>query len=250
MVGAVMNEQLRLLPPAVNIPKSTLTSSPQQLNISGKNCTVPPNTYIQLITTSTHRNPNQWPTGPPRDPDNPAHPLSNLDNDLEEFKPERWILDTEEKRQAATKITRAFAATAAETDSAASSSEASTAALGLDPANDTPIAPGFYKPPKGAYIPFSEGYRSCLGRRFAQVELLAAIAVIFKTYSVELAVDQWASDEEVERMDREQKAGVWEKARREVERQMRDDLAMVITLKLGKGHVPLRLVKRGAERFA
>ncbi len=44
-------------------------------------------------------------------------------------------------------------------------------ALGINLHPDT--AAGLYKPPKSAYIPFSEGYRSCVGGRFAQVELTA-----------------------------------------------------------------------------
>lgn len=52
-----------------------------------------------------------------------------------------------------------------------------------------------FKPLKESSIPFSDGYRSCLGRRFSQVEILAVLAVIFRDYSVELAVDQFSSDE-------------------------------------------------------
>ena len=240
MAGAVMNEELRLAAPVVGVPKCTAPDSPQPLIVGGKKCTVPGNVYIQLITPATHRNPHQWPAGPPRDPSHPAHPISNRDNDLEEFKPERWILDTEAKRQAAKE---AFAN--AEADG--SSDSAAAAALGVNTASDT--APGLYKPPKGAYIPFSEGYRSCIGRRFAQIELLAAIAVIFKEYSVELAVDEWASDAEVEAMDTSQRHEVWEKAREKVETQLRDDMGSKITLQLQVGHVALRLVRRGKERF-
>lgn len=239
MAGAVMNEELRLLAPIVGVPKSTAPGCPQPLVVGGKQCTVPGNVYIQLITPAAHRNPRQWPTGPPRDPKHPAHPISNRDNDLEEFKPERWLLDTDAKRQAAKE---AFAS--AEPDPV---SDGTASGLGLNNASDT--APGLYKPPKGAYLPFSEGYRSCIGRRFAQIELLAAIAVIFKTYSVELAVDEWATDAEVEAMDTAQKQSVWEKARDKVETQLRDDMGSMITLQLRVGHIALRLVKRGEERF-
>lgn len=241
MAGAVMNEELRLLAPVVGVPKCTSPNSPQPIIIGGKKCTVPGNVYIQLITPAAHRNPHQWPAGPPQDPNFPAHPLSNRDNDLEEFKPERWILDTDAKRQAAKE---AFAS--AEVDAAASDGAASN--LGINIASDT--APGLYKPPKGAYIPFSEGYRSCIGRRFAQIELLAALAVIFKTYSVELAVDEFvSSDAEVDAMDLAGKQTVWAKARDRVETQLRDDMGSKITLQLQTGHVKLRLVKRGEERF-
>lgn len=232
MAGAVMNEELRLLAPVTGVPKSTSKGSPQSLNIGGKKCTVPGNVYIALVTPAVHRNPNQWPAGPPSDPSHPAHPISNLDNDLEEFKPERWLLDSEAKK------TASMPAQDADTDASN---------LGVNTAADTSAA--LYRPPKGAYIPFSEGYRSCIGRRFAQVEILAVLALIFSQYSVELAVDAYASNEEVEGMSEVEKRAVWMKARGEVERQMREDMGSVITLQLRKGAIGLRFVKRGKERF-
>lgn len=45
----------------------------------------------------------------------------------------------------------------------------------------------FFHPPAGAYIPFGEGFRACMGSRFAKVEFCAAMANIFRHYSVELA---------------------------------------------------------------
>lgn len=50
-------------------------------------------------------------------------------------------------------------------------------------------------------------------------------------------------------MDFGQKMKIWSKARDKVERQMNEDMGSIITLQLIKGHVPLRLVKRGHERF-
>lgn len=233
MAGAVLNEELRLLAPVVGVPKSTLKDSPQPLEVAGQNCTVPADCYIGLITSAAHRNPNQWPTGPPANPNKPTHPISNLDNDLEEFKPERWILDSDAKYTASMPNQ--------ETDM-----EAST--LGINTAADTSAA--LYRPPKGAYIPFSEGHRSCIGRRFAQVEVLAVLAFIFSQYSVELAVDAYASDEGVENMNDQAKFEVWSRARDEVNRQMNEDMGSVITLQLRKGAIGLRFVKKGKERFA
>lgn len=232
MAGAVLNEELRLLAPVVGVPKSTPKDSPQTLEVTGKTCMVPANCYIRLMTAASHRNPNQWPTGPPSNPNKPTHPLSNLDNDLEEFKPERWVLDPNAKNTA-TMPDQAMDAEAAE--------------LGVNTAADT--SAGLYRPRKGAYIPFSEGYRSCLGRRFAQVEVLALLAFIFSQYSVELAVDAYASDEEVEKMDEQAKFEVWDTARAEINRQMNEDMGSVITLQLRKGAFGLRLVQRGKERF-
>ena len=232
MAGAVLNEELRLLAPVVALPKSTTKDSPQSLELGGKTCTVPAGCYIGVITAAVHRNPNQWPTGPPADAKKPTHPCSNLDNDLEEFKPERWILDSNAKHSASMPNQDA--------DEEATS-------LGINTAADTSAA--LYRPPKGAYIPFSEGHRSCIGRRFAQVEVLAVLALIFSQYSVELAVDAYASDKEVDEMDERAKFEVWSRARDEVNRQMNEDMFTIITLQLRKGAIGLRLVKRGKERF-
>ena len=232
MAGAVINEELRLIAPVVTLPKSTPKDSPQVLEIGGKTCTVPADCYVAIVTTAVHRNPNQWPTGPPANPNRPTHPLSNLDNDLEEFKPERWILDSDAKHTARMPDQ--------ETDTEASN-------LGVNTAADTSAA--LYRPPKGAYIPFSEGHRSCIGRRFAQIEVLAVLALIFSQYSVELAVDSYASDEEVEKMGDQAKFEVWVKARDEANRQMNEDMGTIITLQLRKGAIGLRFVKRGMERF-
>ena len=232
MAGAVLNEELRLIAPVVCVPKSTLKDSPQTLEVAGRTCTVPADCYILLMTPAVHRNPNQWPTGPPSNPEKPNHPLSSLDNDLEEFKPERWILDSNAKHTATMPKQTA---------------DAEASDLGVNTAADT--STGLYHPRKGAYIPFSEGYRSCLGRRFAQVEILVVLALIFSHYSVELAVDAYASDEEVEKMDEQAKSEVWGKARDEVNRQMNEDMGSILTLQLRKGSIGLRFVQRGKERF-
>ncbi|KAK4553048.1 Belongs to the cytochrome P450 [Recurvomyces mirabilis] len=45
---------------------------------------------------------------------------------------------------------------------------------------------GSFLPVRGSYYPFSQGTRACLGRRFAQTEMLAGLAMIVKFYSIEL----------------------------------------------------------------
>ena len=232
MAGAVLNEELRLFAPVTGVPKSTPKDSPQTLEIASKTCTVPADCYIVLMTSAVHRNPKEWPAGPPSNPNKPAHPLSNLDNDLEEFKPERWILDSNAKQ------------TATMPDQVA---DAEASELGINTAADTSAA--LFRPRRGAYIPFSEGHRSCIGRRFAQVEVLAALALILSQYSVELAVDAYATDEEIEKMDEQAKFEVWGKARDEVNRKFNEEMAMIITLQLRKSPVGLRFVQRGKERF-
>ena len=62
-------------------------------------------------------------------------------------------------------------------------------------------------------------------------------------------MDAYATDDEVAKMSDGERREVWRKAKEEVERQMRDDMASVITLQLRKGSIGLRFVKRGKERF-
>ncbi|KAF1815462.1 cytochrome P450 [Eremomyces bilateralis CBS 781.70] len=235
-VGAVMNETLRLIPPVIGIPKTVLEDVGQPLTLNGKVHILPRNLYIVLSATTAHRNPKYWPNGPPRNPKRPAHPKSNVDNDMEEFKPERWILDPS-------------AVPIKDNDDATVESED----LGVNTNPDT--ANTLFRPTRGAYIPFSEGFRSCLGRRFAQVEILATMAVIFQKYSVELAVDEWASDAEVERMlaggeqGRKELGDVWWKAKEHGEDLIIKEMKTILTIQLRKGKIPLRFVRRGEEKF-
>jgi cytochrome P450 len=256
MLGAVLNEELRVIAPVITVPK-TVCSKPQQLIVNGKEVTVPENIIVRLCVSSVHRNPKFWPHGSPKDPQKPYFPPGNLENDLEEFKPERWLRKCSGKE-----------AKAPDTNCHSRSTSRS-------PSPSTTASTGLYTPPKGAYIPFSEGHRACLGRRFAQVEILAALAVILSEYSVELAVDEWASDEVVERLTREvvmtgetetaevgtekvreasrrareERRQIWEKARDKANFTWQNKMVSVITLQLRGASVPLRVCRRGEERF-
>jgi len=226
-----MNEQLRLIPPVVNIPKCTLPGSPQALTANGKECVVPGDTFINLNSVAVHRNPKYWPHGPTRSEEQGGriHPTSNTDNDLEEFKPERWLLSEQ-------------SASISKTNEEEKAEEKD-----VDLTPDT--ASTMFRPPKGAYIPFSEGYRACLGRRFAQVEILATLAVIYHHHSVELCTDAFAPEEEVVSMGKEQRQGVWRKARDEAERKIREEMGTIITLQMRGEGVKLRFCERGNELF-
>lgn len=104
-----------------------------------------------------------------------------------------------------------------------------------------------FAPARGAYLPFAEGPRSCPGKRFAQVEMTAVLASIYQEYSVELDVGKWASDAEVDRMSKSERKALYEKAI-EATRKIIDDSIVEIALKM-LTVVPLRIVKRGEERF-
>jgi cytochrome P450 len=230
LLGAALNESLRIISPVLTIPKAIF--QPRSLSIDGKDVTIPAATLFRLCIPSVHRNPKFWPYGPPADRQNPVFPLDNLENDLEEYKPARWM--------AKEKGPPTFF---------------NGGAIGVD----EPEKPGTttsnryprpFTPIKGAYIPFSEGQRSCLGRRFAQVEILAALAVILSEYTVELAVDEWASDDHVVLMPLDERMGVWQKAHDKAQFLLRENMTCIITVQLVKGaNIPLRFVKKGDERF-
>jgi cytochrome P450 len=243
MVGAVLNEELRLVPPVVNIPKSVTVDKDQPLRVDGKDCLVPKGTYASLCTAAVQRNPKYWPVQPPNNPGgHPVHPLASLDNDMEEFRPERWLLSTESNGTAGS---NGHANGKKEVKMV--KEQLDNEGLSVNLSSDT--SDHLFHPVKGSYVPFSEGYRACLGRRFAQVEILVAIAVIFQNYSVELAVDEFASDEEVLHMDEDARSEVWGKAAERCRELMRDGMGVIITLQMRSGTVSVRLVRRGEERF-
>lgn len=219
MCGAVMNEELRVLPPVVGIPKTTARGAAQGLNVNGQPYTIPEDSFISLSTPGLHRNPKYW-------------PHTSLE-DLNNFRPERWLVD----ENTSTPNTK-------EDESA----EPGPDADGPDTRPDT--AAGLFRPVRGSYVPFSDGYRSCIGRRFAQVEILAVLAVIFKTWSVELDVSMFLKDGETEEtLSEERKKEVWKLADERTRELMRTGMGTIVTIQLRKGKVPMRFVKRGKERF-
>lgn len=75
-----------------------------------------------------------------------------------------------------------------------------------------------------------------MGKRFAQSELCAVMAAIYRDHNVELAV----KDDERDYHER------WQEARRNAERELSTGVGFLMSLKL-KGNVPLRLVPRSRQ---
>ena len=221
MVGATMNEALRLMPPIVDIPK-IVKGGPQVLNIDGKSYTVPTNTFIHFSAVGVHRNPQYWPHSPSK--------VSKKPHDLDDFAPERWL-----RSKMSTNTKRSLSPNDTEIDD------------GYEEAKFESDG-GLFTPVKGSFIPFSEGPRSCPGRRFAQVEITAVLAVIFKTYTVELDVSEWASDDEVENMRLDERKVVYEKAKVKARKLIRESESL-ITLQMLGTNMPVTFVKRGDEKF-
>ncbi|KAI9683652.1 MAG: hypothetical protein M1829_004957 [Trizodia sp. TS-e1964] len=219
MTGAVMNEVLRLLPPVVGIPKSTPLGYPQELSYNGRKVVIPGGAYVDLNAIASHRNPTNWPGTNP-----------------EKFCPDRWLLDPliDSKPLPKDFDGQVDAMTDLE-----------------DSAKGNDVASSLFRPVKGAYFPFSDGPRSCLGRRFAQLEILGILALIFRSYSVELAVDEWASDEDVAKLPEggAERKRIWDKANKRVDYLFAHKAASILTFQIRGEVVPMRLVHKGRERF-
>lgn len=137
------------------------------------------------------------------------------EDDLHEFRPQRWFHDVSHQ---------------APTD------EMHSARI-----------PTQFRPCKGAYLPFSEGRRACIGRRFALVEAVVTLAVLLRHHSVELAISGSAPEIDIEAMGAAQRAALWEGAARKARHMTKEGLE-TLSFKAGKS-VPLHFVDRGQERF-
>lgn len=232
IVGAVLNEELRLMPPVINLPKSVRKDQDVPMVIEGKKYVLPKGTFINISIAAVQKNERFWPSrGPSK--------CTDAKNDLDDFIPERWLLDSDGSAHTSKK-------SGSETPDS-HDPEGEDAYGGF---TGTSTAAGLFRPVSGSYLPFSEGARSCLGRRLAQVEMMAVLAVIFQKWSIELAVDDWATDEEVEKMGSVEKKKLYEKALEQARNELKT-ASSIITLRLhdGRGYIPLRLVKKGEERF-
>lgn len=95
----------------------------------------------------------------------------------------------------------------------------------------------FLKPIPGGYLPFSDGNRGCLGKRFALVELVALVNRIFTDFSVELitSCDANASDET--------RSAKWRDAREAAVAGLSRGVEFKMSLRM-TGEVPVRFVRR------
>jgi cytochrome P450 len=225
MIGAVLNEQLRLMPPIISIPKSVRPDQDQTIIVKGKKIVMPKGAFVALNTVAVHRNPKYWPSrGPSK--------ISGRPNDLDDFIPERWLVGDGSRSDINT-----LEDSESEKDEFGGFTGQSSAAQ-------------LFRPVRGSYLPFSDGARSCLGRRLAQVEVVAVFAVTFQKHSIELAVDEWATDDQVAKMSNEEKIVLYGKARQKAEKILRG-ASTRLTLKLHEGDtfIPVRVVRKGEERF-
>ncbi|TQN73423.1 Cytochrome P450 3A2 [Colletotrichum shisoi] len=221
MLGACMNETLRMTPAVAEIPKKVNPEGDGIISLDGEKYVLPKGAHISLVGVAAHRNPRNWPSKPSR--------VTSAEHDLDDYAPERWY--------------RASPNEAATEDNSGGDAEDYGGYKGSDTSDK------MFRPVRGSYVPFSDGPRSCLGRRIAQVEIIAALSVVFQRYSLELAVDEWASDADVEAMDRAERQKLYRKAQDKCRETVRK-ASTTLTLKLPQGtSVPIRIVPRGEERF-
>jgi cytochrome P450 len=219
LVGAVLHETLRLMPPVIHIPK-TNRGAPKQVTVDGRTITIPGNnTYIHMECCTIHRSTRYWPHSPSK--------ITSCSDDLDDFVPGRWLenagtssLDARSEKQVDVMEVASFE-----------------------------VQGSLFRPVKGAHMPFAEGPRVCPGRRFAEVEATVVLSLVFKLYSVELGVSAWASDAEVEKMSPEKKRDVYGKAQKRARDLIRGSIS-TFSLKMEGDPVPVRFVRRGKERFA
>ncbi|KAK2593305.1 hypothetical protein QQS21_008987 [Conoideocrella luteorostrata] len=233
-IGACMNETLRIIPPGPAIPKQVTAQSDQVLNIDGRECMMPKGSLVMVHAIKAQEDPQYWPYEESKL--RPGH------DDLREYKPERWF-ETEPGPRDRSQSSRKDNGDVRSKTPESSDHDSDE---GIDRKSEGNAQ--FFRPRRGAYLPFSDGSRSCLGRRVAQVEIMTFLLVLFQRYSVELATDQWASEDEVQRMGRDARAELYRKAQA-ASRQALTQAETVITLGLQGKTVPMRLVKRGNEKF-
>ncbi|OAA37186.1 cytochrome P450 3A7 [Metarhizium rileyi] len=233
-IAACMNETLRLIPPGSAIPKQVSPGCDQVINVDGVECLLPKGSLIMLQVLKAHEDARCWPYEQSQ--------LTPGQDDLRDYKPGRWFETVAGPRGG--RKQEEMDSEGGRLESPDDGNDESDEGIDRQPDGNV----HFFRPRRGAYLPFSDGARSCIGRRVAQVEIMTFLAVLFQRYSVELAPDQWVSDDEVQGMDRAARAHVYRKAQ-EASRKTLTEAQSVITLGLQGKTVPMRLVRRGQENF-
>jgi cytochrome P450 len=223
-ITAVVNETFRLFAPVPTVPKYIPNDAVQQsLVVNGKTVAVSPGTRIKLCVSSVHSNPRFWPHQYAKSARASSRHQGATQN-LEESHPwDTWLHLKPKTDLESFRPERWF----------------------VPGTRDKIITP-----PDGSFTPFSDGPRGCLGKRFAQVELLAVLATIFRSWSVELAVENLVRPVvRIEEMGSEQRRQTWKRAAEKARSTWLKNMSMVITLQLRGADTPLRFVERGQETF-
>ena len=160
---AVVKETLRLFPP---VAAGQVRVAPTDLTLAGGRLVVPRGTMLWVPHHSLHNTKFNW------------------GDDVDEFKPERWLGPGTEYAQALPMPTEwydgwydAAAHNAAVKAEAAAAAGASNEDAAIDP-DDVAAEKGRAK----RYIPFAEGPRNCVGQSLAKVSLVATLASLLPKF--------------------------------------------------------------------
>ena len=237
LIGATLNEQMRLIPAIPNIPKRV--NGDQVVKVDGRDVELEDGIFVHLNVVGVNRNPKFWKTR--------RSELSGKSDDMDDFWPGRWLPSSDSKSDSIIDhqpITNGIKVNGHPKD------EKEETLDGLNTPSFLTTTPTSLRPPeKGAFLSFSEGPRACPGRRFAQVEITAVLAFIFQKYSVELDVREWASDEEVAKTGREERQKVYGEASRVAREKIQRSEQFITLQMLREDKIGLRFVERGGERF-
>lgn len=212
-VGAVVSEALRLFTVVPVLPKCVPAGGPWlPIRVNGRPHPLPPRTVALASASAAHRHPAHW---PPRGAGAP--PAAGG-----EARPPSWTDIRGDPRQ------RPFAA--------ADFDPSRWTEIGRAGAKDEGGGSGnFLRPRAGTFVPFSEGGRGCLGRRFALLEVCAVVSTLFKTHSVELIADDPGDGSSVQE--------AWLEARRRAALALSEGTKFDMSLRV-VGNVPVRFIPR------
>lgn len=158
-IQACMLEVLRLFPPVIHMAK--MTNSPQKIQTSRGTYSLPAGASVYSHNVGLHIEPDLW--------RNLNLQEGETASDVDElvFRPTRWLVN------AASPITSGKEGEEeVEEDDAA-------------PLQQQQQQQRLFKPPKGAYVPWSTGPRVCPGQKMAQVEFAAIFLRLFQAHRVE-----------------------------------------------------------------
>lgn len=144
-IQACMLEVLRLFPPVIHMAK--MTKAPQKIQTSRGIYSLPAGATVYSHNVGLHIEPELW--------RNLNLQEGETASDVDElvFRPTRWLVNV-------------ASPSGKEEDAAPSQQQ-------------------LFKPPKGAYIPWSTGPRVCPGQKMAQVEFAAIFLRLFQAHRVE-----------------------------------------------------------------
>ncbi|KAJ7484042.1 cytochrome P450 [Mycena galericulata] len=163
-IFAVMNETLRVYPPTGMTNKWTAADAP--IAFGGRTYVVPAGTRVSVNGTGVHLNPRVWGA------------------EAGVWRPERWIVGPPSS---------SFSPSPSRSRSPSPKSKSREGEGEGEGDAESEVEskppPGLLKPPKGTFLPFSEGARACSGRKFASVEFAAVLCTLLRYHRIALDAD-------------------------------------------------------------